>query len=195
MIWLRGWRLILKRYFFITFDVLSVLWLSARINIVRSPLVALILMAEIVFFLNVAPLFAAQDPSLPSSKPTVIRGVEVSKPVMPSVFEGDLRDLSRAFEAQPGEPVKEMPKITYPRGRSKRHIKGKPTVVTQGLDPLPDLRDKADVNLSSPALRTFSAPELNFSGQGYSLVQLPDPVGDVDPNYYIQMLNGNPSSI
>jgi len=166
VIWLRGWRLILKRYFFITFDVLSILWLSPRINIIRSPLVALILVAEIVFFLNVAPLFAAQDPDLPSSKPTVIRGVEVSKPVISSVFAGDLRDLPRAFEPQPGEPVKEIPKITYPRGRSKRDRKGKPTDVTQaqGLDPLLDLHEEADVSRSSPALRTFSAPELNFSG-------------------------------
>jgi hypothetical protein len=33
------------------------------------------------------------------------------------------------------------------------------------------------------------------SGQGYRLVQPPDPVGDVGLNYYIQMLNGNPASI
>ena len=155
----------------------------------RTPLLGLMAVAVLVFFFGLAFAVAAQDRQMPSKKQTVIKGAEVSKPVIPSAFEGDLRNLLQALEPQPDESEKEIPKMTYPRGRSKDHKNSRSTDVPQGPDPLLDLQEDNDTGPSSEALRTFSPPELNFPGQGYSFVQPPDTVGDVGINYYIQMIN------
>ena len=40
---------------------------------------------------------------------------EISAPVTPFVFDGDLRDLPRPEQWKPGDPVKEIPRRIYPK--------------------------------------------------------------------------------
>jgi hypothetical protein len=110
--------------------------------------------------------------------------VDVSQPVTPTVFEGDLSDLPRAPQAQPGDPVIEIPRRTYPRGGGGNDAPSDST--TDGEpDPLLKLQQQAP---AAKASRAFGTPDLNFEGQSTNAVP-PDPVGEVGIDYYIQMTN------
>jgi hypothetical protein len=132
------------------------------------------------------PSAFAIDEYEPQSEPDMINGAESFGPFSPHVFEGDLRNLPRAQEWHPGDPVKEVPKRTYPRGTDdaeKRRLNEAPL---PGPDPLLNLQEKAP---AAALIRAFGSPDLNFAGQGFSGVVPPDTVGDVGRNYYIQMVN------
>ncbi len=117
--------------------------------------------------------------------------VEASEPVTPSVFEGDLRDLPRAPDLQPGAPEIEIPRLTYPRGdESGASAPANPPA--GGPDPLLEVQAQASATGTS---RVFGTPDLNFAGQAYTGVVPPDPVGEVGLNYYIQMTNHPSGSI
>ena len=114
------------------------------------------------------------------TQPLVIRNPEVSSPVVPTVFDGDLRDLPVVRGRQPGDPIIEIPRQQYPRPGQDRG----PAPRAGGLDPLID-RQRA----ATPAFdRAFTTPVVNFAGQTASVAP-PDTVGDVGPNYYIQLIN------
>jgi hypothetical protein len=108
----------------------------------------------------------------------VQRNPEVSGPVTPWVFNGDLRSLPTAPDWQPGDPIKEIPrrstKVPPPAPP------GPPTA-----DPL--LARQAGVKV--PAM--IGPPILNFNGGGFSGVNPPDTVGDVGQSHYIQLINFN----
>ena len=115
------------------------------------------------------------------SEPLVSRNPEVSSPVVPTVFNGDLRDLPIVRGRQPGDPVIEIPRRQYPRPGQDRGAAPR----AGGIDPLLD-RQRATI----PAFdRVFTTPVVSFVGQNAPGVFPPDTVGDVGPNYYIQLIN------
>ncbi len=102
----------------------------------------------------------------------------------PHVFSGDLRELPRAAEWRPGDPIKEIPKRNNrPGAKGENLLDFRPP---QGKrDPLLGRQEKVGASQS----RVFTSPTLNFAGQGFSGVNPPDTVGDVGPDYYIQAIN------
>ena len=114
------------------------------------------------------------------SRPAAVRGVELSAPVTPFVFDGDLRDLAPPTPWGPGDPVKEIPRRFYPEPGTMIVPNYLP-----GVDPL--LEQQLDWSVT--AINAFTAPTRSFPGQGYSGVNPPDTVGEVGPNHYIQMIN------
>lgn len=113
-----------------------------------------------------------------AEEPIVRRNVESFAPVAAFVFNGDLRNLPKAPEWQPGDPIKEIP---------RRETKVPAT-------PLPDPPRVDPLLARQAALKTPTAigpPILNFNGGGFSGVTPPDTVGDVGPNHYVQLINFN----
>ncbi|MCP3960537.1 MAG: hypothetical protein GY719_22065 [bacterium] len=124
-------------------------------------------------FALVAPAVFAQD-----EKPTVIRG-ELIDIVTPDIADFDLRDLPAARAWQPGDAIKEIPRRHY----SLPEFQAAPQEPRR--DPLLDQQRRA-----RPAdLRAAQSEQGRFPGQGFSGVQPPDPVGDVGPTYYVQLIN------
>ena len=115
------------------------------------------------------------------SRPAAIRGAELSAPVTPFVFDGDVRDLAPPAPWQPGDPVKEIPRRFYPEPGTMIVPDYLP-----GLDPL--LQKQLD--WSAWSITAFGSPTRSFPGQGYSGANPPDTVGEVGPNHYVQMING-----
>lgn len=109
-------------------------------------------------------------------------GVLVIGPAVPTVFDGDLRDLPRAPGWQPGDPIKEIPR------RHHHEAEITPPPVEPQIDPLLGVQARAEVRMLDP-------PILNFAGQGFSGVNPPDTVGDVGLDRYVQMINGPGSSL
>lgn len=61
-----------------------------------------------------------------------------------------------------------------------------------GPDPLLAVQEAAMQQQSAPdSPDAFGTPLLNFNGQGFTGVNPPDTEGDVGPNHYVQMINGN----
>ncbi len=114
--------------------------------------------------------------------PQVYRGAEVSEVSVPYVFEGDLRDLPKAGDWQPGDPIKEIPRLRH-GAALKDAVAGKPT---GEQDPLLARQAAAAIDGSQ---KTFTTPDLNINGQGFTGVNPPDPTGDVGYTYYIQAIN------
>ncbi len=113
----------------------------------------------------------------------VVAPAQVTEPVVPTVFNGDLRDLPVVRGPRPGDPTIEIPRRQYPRPGQDRA----PAPRAPGPDPLLDRHFAA-----LPALdRMFTAPTVNFGGQGYSGVNPPGTVGDVGPSHYIQLTDGS----
>ena len=140
--------------------------------------------------LGFAAAAVAQDaPALETSKAVrVLRGATATEPVTPFVFNGDVRDLPRASDWQPGDPIKEIPR----RRTSK------------GLESLGDLPAREhfdsllDAQLSAQGRGVdpdFGTLLLNQNGQGFTGVNPPDPSGDVAGSYFIQAINGSGGSV
>jgi hypothetical protein len=134
-------------------------------------------------FLFVAPAtFGAEEEKEKSNVVTA----EVSAPVTPYVFDGDVRDLPPPAAWKPGDPVVEVPKRLYP----------KPGFVMPeyetGIDPLLELQQSFQVQRDA---RVFTAPNRNFAGQGFTGVNPPDTVGDVGPSHYVQIVNSGGGAV
>lgn len=110
------------------------------------------------------------------------QGAEVvGGPVTPTVVNIDLRDLPRAPEWRPGDPIKEIPRRFY--GKPDANIQPGPG----SRDPLAELQASTTPSRS----RAYTTPLLNQDGQLYNGVNPPDTVGDVGPTYYIQAINAS----
>ncbi|MCB0078499.1 MAG: hypothetical protein KDD73_13880, partial [Anaerolineales bacterium] len=67
-----------------------------------------------------------------------------------------------------------------------------PPPIKEGIDPL------LEIQAASSAFRQpdgFETPIINQNGGGFSGVNPPDPVGDVGPDHYVQMINGSQGTI
>jgi hypothetical protein len=102
--------------------------------------------------------------------------VQAFAPVTPWVFNGDLRDLPKAPDWEPGDPIKEIPRRS-----------------TKVPVPVPDPPSWVDplllrqAGLESPTV--LGPPILNFDGGAFTGVSPPDTVGDIGPVHYIQAIN------
>ena len=132
---------------------------------------------------------SAVSASPPGPAPKVIKGAEVSEPVTAYSFDVDLRRLPEIKGWQPGDPVFELPRQTYPPLREK----GPPASTARTVeDPLL----QAQRSVSVPAAgRDFATAILNIDGIPFTGVFPPDTVGDVGPNHYIQMVNGTGGTV
>ena len=124
--------------------------------------------------------------------PRILRNPEWGPPVTPYVFDGDVRDLPRPRTWQPGDPVRNVPIRHY----AAQGI-GAGTESRRDLEPLAGLELPNPVDLVSTVeptatdgltIGTFTVPTRNFPGIDF-MGTLPDPVGDVGPQHYIQMTN------
>jgi len=112
--------------------------------------------------------------------------VEVSAPVTPGSFNGDVRDLPRALPWQSGDPVFEVPEGQLPNGQGdgwEKETNGEPPAEESIYDPVLETGglDYADT----------ITPGIDFEGISYTGATPPDTVGDVGPNHYIQMVNAS----
>ncbi len=114
-----------------------------------------------------------------SGKPAVYH----SAPVTPYRFDGSARDLPTPRSWQPGDPVREIPRRTY---HDPSRPKDDRRAENQGVDPLLRLQR---LSVQAESRRAFNTPDRNFDGLGFSGSNPPDPVGDVGPNHYVQMIN------
>jgi len=134
----------------------------------------------------------AEEQAVENERP---RLAEVSAPVTPFVWDGDVRTLPKPEEWKPGDPVREIPRRYYP----------KPGFVDfdpiGGRDPLFELqsafdssRGSADDNDQDRAALggdPFGTPSRNFPGFAATGAGVPDTVGDVGPNHFIQSVNAS----
>ncbi len=118
--------------------------------------------------------------------PVELRGAElVGGPVTPMVLNVNLKDLPPAPIWHPGDPVREIPRRFYPGDKA-------PVTPQPGLpDALVDLQR----SYTPVSNRAFTTTVANFSGQGYTGAEPPDPVGDIGPNYFIQAVNGSGTNV
>jgi hypothetical protein len=123
----------------------------------------LLCICAVVFFLK-GPLGAQEGP-------------DVSAPVTPHVFEGDLRDLPLAAEFAMDGTIREVP-ILGGDGPA-------PSVWEEQTGPA--AQDYLVEETASPV--TIPAPSVNFAGIGFTGFRPPDTQGDVGPNHYIQVVN------
>lgn len=110
-----------------------------------------------------------------AQEPPVKRGVQVFETVTPQIINIDMSKLQAPRKWQPGDPIKEIPR------RSTR----KTTPVAPPPPMLDPLLGEGRVAGRGPGATIF-----NFEGPGFSGVTPPDTVGDVGPNHYVQMING-----
>jgi hypothetical protein len=148
-------------------------------SVVRWPYRSiLLLVAGSALALAVSAAAAQTDPA---SHPATIRGAQLSAPVTPFVFDGDVRDLPAVERWRPGDPVKEIPRRFYPEPG---------TMIAPDYEPGVDPLLQRQLDWSAQIVTGFTGPDRNFPGQGYSGANPPDTVGDVGPSHYIQMVNG-----
>ena len=128
-----------------------------------------------------APAFAASQAPQPS-KPVALKPVPFG-PFMPQVFEGDVRDLPTVEFTEPGDLV-----TAAPSARLRKRPEGEAIpLATEPAkrDPLLGRQESAPQG-AHPIL---SPPGINRDGEPFTGTIPPDPVGDVGPNHYIQMVN------
>lgn len=106
----------------------------------------------------------------------------VSAPVTPGVFRGDLRDLPKAKDWAPGDPVTAGP----PRRLTHPAVAAGPEPVGQ-VDPLLGLQTRSMRSVA----RAFTTPDVNRDGIGNTGVQPPDTIGDIGINHYVQAINSS----
>lgn len=118
----------------------------------------------------------------PIPEKIVLEGAEELEASVPTVFNGDLRDLPREREWKPGDPIKEIPR------RHHRPPRITPPPAAPQVDPLLAQQDRVP-------LRALAPPILNFAGQGFTGVNPPDTVGDIGLNHYIQSINSSGGAV
>jgi len=121
-----------------------------------------------------------------SGEQSIVVGAEISAPVTPFVFDGDVRDLPEPMPWKPGDPVVEIPRRLYPKPGFVE------PVYETIIDPLLQLQQSFQVQRDS---RAFTVPNRNYPGQGFTGVNPPDTVGDVGPSHYIQVINSGGGAV
>jgi len=114
----------------------------------------------------------------------VTHAPQVSAPVTPYLFDGDVRDLPAPITWRPGDPIKEIPRRFYPPPGTEDQYVGR-------SEPFVDLLHEWQLAAPDNTSGAFVTPTRNFLGQGFSGVNPPDTAGDVGPNHYIQLINSS----
>ncbi|OGW40848.1 MAG: hypothetical protein A2Y97_13865 [Nitrospirae bacterium RBG_13_39_12] len=128
-----------------------------------------------------------------SKEPMVIRGAYQSEPVVPRVFDRDLRDMPERKAWKEGDPIVEIPRRLYPKPKSDFDIWNRVREENKlWRDPLLDIQEDV-INEFGP--QNFILPDLNFEGMSFTGAYPPDTVGDVGPNHYIQMVNSSGGAV
>jgi hypothetical protein len=120
-------------------------------------------------------LVLAGTAAVRAEEPNVVRNVETFAPVKAEVLNVDLRNLPKARQWEPGDPIKEIPRRS-----------------TKIPAPVPEPQPMEDALRAVPASKSIDAigaPLLNFNGGGFTGVNPPDTVGDIGLNHYIQAIN------
>jgi hypothetical protein len=143
----------------------------------RNALHTLVLLA-LLFSLTAA--VAQAGPTQPVSPSPAILGPFVGEPVLPYVWNGDLRDLPQVGEpgSQEGDPADIMPARLTPAEMKALDAQAAQRAALlqdqlQGDDPAP------------PPIANFAGMQFSANGSGWP----PDTNGDVGPNHYIQTVN------
>ncbi len=113
---------------------------------------------------------------------------QVSAPVTPHRFDRSLLTLPVAPAWQPGDPIMEVPE-----GLAEENASGNTMLsgAERAADPvwqasLPD----APFNVRTPlSPMELTEPDQNFNGIAFTGFNVPDTVGDVGPDHYVQMVN------
>ena len=122
-----------------------------------------------------------------AAEPNEVAQAEQSAPVSPRVVYVDLRDLPQPEAWQPGDPVREIPRRRY----LENQVDVEPVPSADPLAPA-----QRDYNpFAQRGGSSFTTPNRNFAGQGFSGVNPPDTVGDVGPEHYIQMINAGGGAV
>lgn len=124
-----------------------------------------------------------------SQEQVQIKGAVQSQEAQPHSYKADLRTLPPSMPWREGDPVTEEP-----RGLDPTPQQPSPQPIPQALTQTPTRANNTQAVQSfiSPGLTmaSFTVPDFNFDGIGFTGVLPPDTVGDVGPNHYIQATNG-----
>ena len=115
-----------------------------------------------------------------ADEPAVTHVAQVGRSVTPVSIDVDLRALPPPPEWQPGDPIKEIPRRSYPRPGVQE-----PVVPDTGPDPLLEKQPTPP----EPYTRDFDVPIFSIDAQNFTGVTPPDTVGDVGPDHYIHAVN------
>lgn len=125
-------------------------------------------------------LFLLITSSLQAQVPSVQTDPMVDFPVYPVIHNINLADLPVEPGWVPGMSIRDVP-----RRESPNHIDAQPP------EPKRDaLLERQERFGESRSTSSFSTPLLNFDGQSFSSASVPDPVGAIGKDYYIQAING-----
>ncbi|MCB0254249.1 MAG: carboxypeptidase regulatory-like domain-containing protein [Anaerolineae bacterium] len=140
----------------------------------------IVVLLAMLFSLAAAAVQAAPAQPQPENPTSAILGPFTSDPVYPTVWNGDLRDLPQANEAdgQTGDAPEIAPARLTPVEMAAINAKAAQRVGTvqsqwAGEDPAP------------PPIENFAGMQFSANGAGWP----PDTNGDVGPNHYIQTVN------
>lgn len=127
-----------------------------------------------------------------STAAVVIKGAFQSELVTPAAFSGDIRSLPTLPAWKPGDEQREVPRIQHQRTPAASSSEN-----TGGDNPpaADTLLDQQLNTAAGPENRAFSTLVVDIPGISYTGVVPPDPVGEVGPNHYIQMVNAGAGSV
>jgi hypothetical protein len=123
----------------------------------------------------------------------VLHAAEVSSPVTPTSWDGDIRRLPTVADWKPGDPVRIIPRRDggEPSGEIDPEDVGPDFTPAREGEPLLGLHEEWQ---DSNAPASFTIPIVNKPGQGYTGTIPPDANGDVSALYYVQAVNGSGGS-
>ena len=110
---------------------------------------------------------------------TVAFGGIVSAPRTPYLFQGSVKQFEPPRAWTPGDPIRDVPQRRYPTGTG--HSPFNPP------DPLWSVQQRQ--SRRSGISDGFTTPTRSFDGLPFTGLAVPDAVGDVGPNHYIQATN------
>jgi hypothetical protein len=126
----------------------------------------------------------AQQPLSSATSAPVQQGAQLVEVVAPTLITGSLLDLPLAPLWQPGDPIREIPRRSYPTPGDVSQV-----APTEALDPLLSRQGEAPVRGGN------ITPGITWFGDSFTGVTPPDTVGDVGEFHYVQMVNGNLGAI
>ena len=145
----------------------------------------------LIILLSQAVVNAQQSDNPPNnSERTLVKGPYVSPPVTPYILDQDLRQmpLEPLSFINRAEPAREVPRGIISQPKLPPDILRREDEKLANASQLEHAETSPLLNNSAtPA--SFTTPNPNFSGIGYTRFVPPDPNGAVGPNHYVQAVN------